>query len=63
MLPSFMSVVLVGGGLPCRHGWGSFGWYLSVANPAALETHDHFIWLTSAVNGPHLPVYAKARAA
>jgi hypothetical protein len=53
-----MEVLLISMPGGCHHGWGMFGAFLR-SNPSAAAAHDSFVWVTSAVSGPHLPVYAK----
>lgn len=40
--------------------WGTFGWVLG-SQGVSIKDYKHFIFLTSAVRGPFLPPYLKAR--
>jgi len=42
----------------CSHGWGAAGWFLQVAEPAAIRSYNRFVFVDSSVAGPFLPKYA-----
>lgn len=45
----------------CSSSWGAFGWYFSTY-PSAAAQYSHYIFVTAAVNGPHMPTYAQVSA-